>query len=264
MSSSEKPLPLGMGYVTRPRLTLLGLPLDPVTLDQALDRLEVWISAPQRSPHTVVTLNPEFIMQARAEDAQEQQASAFTRAMQDADLVTADGVGIVWAARRLLAQEVPRAPGFDLASGLMQRRGALLKVFFMGSKPGIAEAAAAAAKNQYGIQVVGVHHGYFDKSEDQRVAELIRQSGADLLLTGMGAGRQETFNEYWRSVLGVPVMLGCGGVLDVLAGAATLAPAWTRKLGVEWIWRVVGDRKRWGRAPRLAHFVLLVRKQAAR
>ncbi len=94
------------------------------------------------------------------------------------------------------------------------------------------------------------------------MAELIAGSGADLLLTGMGAGRQETFNEYWRGVMNVPVMLGCGGVLDVLAGTAALAPDWTRRAGVEWIWRVAGDRRRWGRAPRLAQFVLLVSRHA--
>ena len=59
-------------------------------------------------------------------------------------------------------------------------------------------------------------------------------------------------------------MLGCGGVLDVLAGTAALAPAWTRRLGVEWVWRVVGDRRRWGRAPRLARFVGLVLRQSRR
>ena len=251
---------------TLPRLTLLGLPLDPVTLDAALARFEGWLATP-RTPHTVVTLNPEFIMQARTEDAEVANQAAggespFTRAMQQADLVTADGVGIVWAARQLLKVEVPRAPGFDLAAGLMARRGADLRVFFLGSRPGVAEAAAAKARAQYGIQVAGVHHGYFGPDDDARVAHLVGASGADLLLTGMGAGRQEIFNEQWRMTLAAPVLLGCGGVLDVLAGAAQLAPAWTRRLGVEWVWRVAGDRKRWGRAPRLARFVALVRRQA--
>ncbi|GAA4020018.1 WecB/TagA/CpsF family glycosyltransferase [Deinococcus rubellus] len=250
--------------MTRSRLILLDLPLDPVTLEQALDRLEAWLSAERRGPHTVVTLNPEFIIQARAEDARSGEVGAFTQAMQRADLVTADGVGIVWAARRLLGEAVPRAPGFDLAAGLMQRRGAALRVFFLGSRPGVAEAAAASARTQYGIQVAGVHHGYFGPEDDARVAGLIAQSGADLLLTGMGAGRQEAFNEAWRARLGVPVLLGCGGVLDVLAGTAALAPAWTRRLGVEWVWRVAGDRRRWGRAPRLARFVGLVLRQAGR
>lgn len=242
------------------RLTLLGHPLDPVALDVALDRLSAWISGP-RTPHTVVTLNPEFIMQCRSADPQ---AEAFTQAIARADLVTADGVGIVWAARQLLGEEVPRAPGFDLTSGLMRRHGEGLSVFFLGAKPGVAEAAAQKAQEQYGIRVAGVHHGYFDASEDVRVAELVRDSGADLLLTAMGAARQEIFNEYWKDVLNVPVMMGVGGVLDVLAGTASLAPAWTRRLGVEWVWRVAGDRKRWGRAPALGRFVGLVRAEKRR
>ncbi|MGI8747890.1 MAG: WecB/TagA/CpsF family glycosyltransferase [Deinococcus sp.] len=238
------------------RLTLLGLPLDPLTLDAALGLLGGWVEGP-RQPHTVVTLNPEFVMLARHDPI-------FTQAMQRADLVTADGVGIVWAARQLLGAEVPRAPGFDLATGLMERYGDQLRVFYLGSKPGVAEGAARAAAERYGVRVAGVHHGYFEPAEDGRVAELVRQSGADLLLTAMGAARQETFNEYWRGVLDVPVMMGVGGVLDVLAGSATLAPGWTRRLGVEWAWRVAGDRRRWNRAPRLAGFVAYVNRERRR
>ncbi len=143
----------------------------------------------------------------------------------------------------------------------MQRHGPELRVFFLGAKPGVAEVAAQNAARDYGIQVAGVHHGYFKKEEDQRVVDLIAAAQPHLLLTGMGAGRQEIFNQYWRQVLNTPVMLGCGGVIDVLAGTAQLAPAWTRKMGVEWIWRVAGDRKRWNRAPRLFKFVQMVRAE---
>jgi N-acetylglucosaminyldiphosphoundecaprenol N-acetyl-beta-D-mannosaminyltransferase len=260
--SSVSPTSL-VAHLERPgRLELLGFPLDPVPLETALDLLSGWITlAPAtgaRTPHTVVTLNPEFIMQCRAGGPQ---SSEFSQAIARADLVTADGVGIVWAARQLLGAEVPRAPGFDLTVGLMKRHEAALSVFFLGARPGVAEAAAQKAHEQYGVRVAGVHNGYFDVADDLRVAELVRDSGADLLLTAMGAARQEIFNEYWREVLNVPVMMGVGGVLDVLAGTANLAPAWTRRLGVEWIWRVVGDRRRWGRAPALARFVGLVRSE---
>ena len=128
-------------------------------------------------------------------------------------------------------------------------------MFVLGAKPGVAEVAAQNAHERYGVRVAGVHNGYFDPAEDARVAALVGGSGADLLLTAMGAARQEIFNEYWRGVLNVPVMMGVGGVLDVLAGTASLAPDWTRRLGVEWLWRVAGDRRRWGRAPALAGFV---------
>ncbi|PNY82355.1 WecB/TagA/CpsF family glycosyltransferase [Deinococcus koreensis] len=240
-----------------PRLSLFDLPLDVISLPQTLDRLSGWMFGGPRAAHTVVTLNPEFIVQCQTQPD-------FVRAIQSADLVTADGVGIVWAARQLHQTEVPRAPGFDIVKGLMERHGAELRVFFLGSKPGVAELAAQNAARDHGIQVAGTHHGYFDLDEDQRVAELVAASGAHLLLTAMGARRQETFNQYWRQVIGVPVMIGCGGVLDVLAGSAQLAPDWTRRAGVEWIWRVVGDRKRWGRAPRLLQFVQMVQAEKRR
>lgn len=241
----------------RNRLTLFDLPLDIVSLDAALDQLGEWMFEPSPTPHTVVTLNPEFIVQSRTQPE-------FVRAMQEADLVTADGVGIVYAARQLHGVEVPRAPGFDLVKGLMERHGPELRVFFLGAKPGVAEQAAQNAVRDYGIQVAGVHHGYFKPEEDQRVAELVGASGAHLLLTAMGAGRQEIFNAYWKQIHHAPVAIGCGGVIDVLAGAAQLAPDWTRKLGVEWIWRVAGDRSRWGRAPRLLQFVQMVQAEKRR
>ncbi|WP_019009932.1 WecB/TagA/CpsF family glycosyltransferase [Deinococcus aquatilis] len=239
------------------RLELFGLPLDVISLDATLDLLGEWMFRQSRAPHTVVTLNPELIVQSRSHPE-------FANAVQIADLVTADGVGIVYAARQLHGVEVPRAPGFDIVAGLMKRHGADLRVFFLGAKPGVAEVAAQNAARDYGITVAGVHHGYFDLPEDQRVADLVGASNAHLVLTAMGGGRQETFNQYWRQVLNAPVLIGCGGVIDVLAGTADLAPAWTRKMGVEWIWRVVGDRKRWNRAPRLAQFVGLVRAEKKR
>lgn len=239
------------------RLNLFDLPLDVISLEQTLDQLGEWMFHEARAPHTVVTLNPEFIVQSRSEPE-------FIKAMQQADLVTADGVGMVYAARQLANTEVPRAPGFDICKGLMERHGSDLRVYFLGAKPGVAEQAAQNAAQEFGVQVAGVHHGYFKQDEDQRVAELVRDSQAHLLLTCMGAGRQEIFNQYWRQVLNTPAMIGCGGVIDVLAGTAQLAPAWTRKMGVEFVWRIAGDRKRWGRAPKLAQFVAMVQAEKKR
>lgn len=238
------------------RLKLLGLPLDPVTLEEAASRLSAWLLAEPSAPHTVVTLNPEIVVQSRTD-------ADLKAAIGAADLVTADGVGIVWAARQLLNSEVPRAPGFDLASELMRQHGAQLRVFFLGGQPGVAELAAQAARERYGVTVVGAHHGYFKPEEDARIAALVREARPQLLLTGMGAPRQELFNQSWREALAVPVIMGIGGTLDVLAGTAELAPAWTRRLGLEWLWRVGLDRKRWNRAPRLWRFVRLVRREKA-
>ena len=233
------------------RLNLLSYPLDPVGLDGALDVLARWMFEAPRGAHTVVTLNPEIVVQGQSDEA-------LARAVRAADLVTADGVGVVWAARQLLNRPVPRAPGFDLATSLMARHGPALRVYLLGGKPGVAEEAARQAAARYGVTLAGVQHGYFSSEADQSEAERVRDSGAHLLLIGMGAPRQETFAQSWRQLLNVPVIMGVGGTLDVLAGTADLAPSWTRRLGAEWIWRVAGNPKRWKRAPRLAQFVRLV------
>ncbi len=258
--SSERPTP---ERPTSERLFLFGLPLDAPSLPQTLDILGGWMFGAVPRPHTVVTLNPEFVMDTRRD-------AEFAWVIRQADLVTADGVGIVWAAEQLLARDLPRAPGVDIARGLMQRYGGDLRVFFLGGKPGengaagVAERAAQNAFHDYGIQIAGHHHGYFGPERDAEIAALVAQARPHLLLTGMGGGRQEKFNEEQRRAMNVLVAIGCGGTLDVLAGTAQLAPEWTRRAGVEFVWRIASDRSRWGRAPKLGQFVQLVRQEKRR
>jgi N-acetylglucosaminyldiphosphoundecaprenol N-acetyl-beta-D-mannosaminyltransferase len=144
-----------------------------------------------------------------------------------------------------------------IAIEVMRRGGASLRVFLLGAKPGVAEAAAAEAARRYGVQVVGSHHGYFDRSEPAPVVAAVAAARPDLLLAGLGEG-QELFLHRHRDGLGAGVMIGVGGTLDVLAGAARRMPAWTSRLGVEWLFRVGLDRRRWGRLPRLFRFAGLV------
>lgn len=233
------------------RLELLGFPLDPVTLTGALARMEAFLDSPTAQGYTVVTLNPEIIVQAQTHPE-------FARAVGRADLVTADGVGVTWAAGRLLGHTVPRAPGVDLMGALLARNPGV-PAYFLGGKPGVAEAAATVARERYGSAVVGFRDGYFAPQDDAAVAAAVRESGARMVFTGMGAGRQELFNEAQRAAMGGPLLLGIGGALDVLSGTAALAPEWTRRAGLEWAWRVGLQPARWRRAPRLLQFVRLVR-----
>lgn len=230
-------------------VNVLGYSLADLTLDRAagwvLDRC-----AAGGSPALVVTLNPEIVVRAER-DAQ------LRAALAAADLTVADGVGVVWAARRRGVTLPGRVPGVDLAARVLELGGPDLRVFLLGARPGVAERAAAEVERRFGASVAGTHHGYFGPDEAERVARLVRESGAQLLLAGLGEG-QERFLHERRAELAVPVMIGVGGTLDVLAGEARRTPAWTRRLGVEWLWRVGGDPRRWRRAPRLLEFVRLV------
>lgn len=227
------------------RINILGIPLDLISLEQTLEQLGAW-TADSSARKTVVTNNPEFIVQC-------QNDQQFTADIGQADLITADGIGMVLAGKKY-GHAVPRATGVDIARGLMQCRGLSLRVFFLGAKPGVAERAAKACAEQYGIQIAGVQDGYFKPDQEAEIAKRILESDTHLLLTGLGAAKQERFNEQHRAAR---VAIGCGGTIDVLAGEAPLAPKWIRGIGFEWLWRIV-KFKRWNRGLRLLEFAWMV------
>jgi len=235
------------------RIEILGLPLDLVDRVEALARIEGFLSQPGLDP--VVTLNPELVVRAFSNPT-------LREAVQRASLVTPDGVGILWAATRLAGVRLTeRVTGIELTEALLARHGKNLRVFFLGARPGVAERAAAVAAKRYRVEIVGHHHGYFQNPEP--VLEAIARARPDLLLVGMGE-RQEVFVESHRRELAARVAIGVGGTLDVLAGAARRAPAWTRRLGLEWAWRVGTDPRRWRRGIRLIRFIFAVQAAARR
>lgn len=240
-----------------PRLVdVLGHQVAAVSLEQATD-WTIRRCGSDLPAALLVTLNPEIIVQARAD-------AALARALAAADLTVADGVGVLWAAGRGGVKLPGRVPGVELATGVLEKAGPGLRVFFLGARPGIAERAAANAHARWGTVVAGHAHGYFDRR--QEAAEIVSQvaeSGAQLLLGGLGEG-QELFLLEHMEQMGVRVAIGVGGTLDVLAGEVSRTPAWTRRLGVEWLWRVGLDHRRWHRIPRLVRFAGLVLRQKRR
>ncbi len=244
------------------RVDVLGVGVDPVALPEAVERIGEWIGAARggsaRRTRQVVTLNPEMVMAARRRP---DLAAILARA----DLVTPDGVGVVWAARRLGRSLPGRVAGIDLVEALLAAGAeAGWRFYFLGAAPGVAEEAARAAAERYpGLRVVGTHHGYFAASEAERVAREVSAAGADVLLVALGSPAQEEFIAPRREHLGAGVAIGVGGTLDVLAGRARRAPAWLRRVGLEWLYRIVRDPRRWGRALALPAFALAVLRQAA-
>lgn len=234
--------------MTPERVELLGLPLDLITLEQTLELLGTWTNQPN-AKKTVVTSNPEFVVQCQTE-------SAFAADIRAADLITADGIGMVLAGKRF-GLVVPRATGVDIARGLMEKQGSSLRVFFFGAKSGVAQLAAEKCAALYDIQIAGVQDGYFTPDQEATIATRILEADTHFLLTGLGGGKQERFNE--KRV--ARVSIGCGGTIDVLAGVAPLAPQWIRGIGFEWLWRIV-KFKRWQRGLKLLEFAVLALTRA--
>ena len=229
---------------------VLGFEVAKVTLEEAT----TWALHATRqrgAPRLLVTLNPEIVVRAAAQ-------GALRDALKHADLNVADGVGILWAARQRGVRLPERVPGVELMTRLLEQGGSDLRVYFLGAKPGVAQRAAEVATERFGTTVAGVQHGYFKRPGDLlAVIQKVSESGAQLLLCGLGEG-QELFLHMHRAALGVPLLIGVGGALDVLAGEVKRTPAWTRRAGLEWAYRVGSDPKRWHRFPRLLKFVQLV------
>ena len=229
------------------RTEIMGVGFDDLTLDEAAQRAAGMID--EGGFHYVVTPNPELVDRARREEP-------FRQALNGADLVLPDGIGVVYAARLLGRRLKGRCPGIDFAGKLMEHMArAGQRLYLLGAKPGVAEAAAARLEIRYpGLTICGTHDGYFQ--EDAPVVEEIRRAGADVVFVCLGAPKQE----YWMvkngPATGARLMAGLGGSLDVFAGVVERAPESWQRLGLEWLYRLTREPKRIGRMARLPLFLV--------
>ena len=236
---------------------ILGSKVDNVTMQQALERIEVFIR--DKSFAHIVTLNAEIAWLAHSDEK-------LRRVINDAALVTPDGSGIVWAAEQLGCPLPERVAGCDLAEqlcALAAQKG--YKVFMLGAEQGVAEEAAQKLCAKYpGLSICGCYHGFFLKEPDgtQKVYALLREAQPDILLVAMGAPKQEFVIEDMKGKLPSMVVMGVGGSFDVFAGRVKRAPVIVQKLHLEWLWRTVLQPSRWKRTMRLPLFMREVRRRA--
>ena len=177
-----------------------------------------------------------------------------------AELIIPDGIGVVKAGRILGTPfEHGKVAGIEVGEELIRRvAGTEYRVFMLGGKPGVAEAAMSALSEKYGnVNFVGCADGYFKKDgeENEKIIEIINESCADILYVCLGAPTQEKWIYNNRSKLtSVKLMLALGGSLDGYSGAVKRAPRIFIKLGLEWFYRLLCDPKRIGRMMKLPKF----------
>ena len=165
-----------------------------------------------------------------------------------ASLVVADGVPLVWASRLGNDRLPERVAGVELIGALAGRAARQgFGVYLLGARQPVVEAAARSLLAEHpGLSISGVADGYFGTDEAVERARAIRQSGAKILLVGMGVPRQEIFLEEQWAELGVNLAIGVGGSYEVLAGIRSRAPNWCQQIGLEWFWRLLQEPRRLG------------------
>lgn len=236
------------------RVDILGVPVDRLSMDQAVQRVAELVRAGR--PARVITLNPEYLYRAVTDD------KSLLEMVHRAELVTADGEGIVWAGRVAGTPFPERVTGIDLMLAMLQRAAKEgWRVFLLGAAPGVAEEAAENLRRQHpGLQVVGTYHGYFKQDEETAVAELVRVAKPQLLFAALGAPKQERFIDRHIESIGPVVAMGVGGSFDVIAGRITRAPRWMQSLHIEWLGRLVMEPSRWRRMLVLPRFAWQVQR----
>jgi len=228
------------------RTDVLGVGFDRVDMAQAVSMAVEMINSGKQG--YVVTPNPEIVQLARKDEQ-------FRTVVNNAALVLPDGIGIIYGAK-ILGRPLPaRVPGIDFASALMKElseKGG--KVFLLGAKPGIAQAAKEKLEEQYpGLDICGTNDGYF--KDDKPVIDKINAAGPDLLFVCLGAPKQEKWMAENIGRLNAKLMIGLGGALDVFSGQIKRAPKLFRKLGLEWFYRLCKEPKRIGRMIKLPLFL---------
>jgi N-acetylglucosaminyldiphosphoundecaprenol N-acetyl-beta-D-mannosaminyltransferase len=225
-----------------------GVKVDNLTLAEAAARTEELVRS--SGPHLIVTPNPEIIVAA-------QKDSELRGIVNSSSLRVPDGVSMVVVSRILRAPLKERVSGIDLMLSVLELCGQKgYKVFLLGGAPGVAEEAAGNLTRQFqGLNIVGTHHGFFEK--DIEVIKKIRDTKPDVLFVGLGAGRQEKWLKKHLGELGVPVGMVIGGSLDVLSGRKKRAPRWVRRLYIEWLYRLFTEPSRWKRQLALPKFLYL-------
>lgn len=223
------------------RVALFGLAVDAISMDEALRRILATMRGRRRMCHAA--LNVAKLVRMRADP----DLHADVRA---SDMVTADGMGIVLAAR-LTGQPLPeRVTGVDLMErtlALCARHG--FRPYLLGARQDVLEAAIYRLRLRHpGLVIAGYRNGYFQPDDEADIIAEINASRADCLFVGVPTPMKERFLARNRAALTPAFTMGVGGSIDVAAGLVRRAPRWMQQAGLEWIFRLTQEpRRMWRR-----------------
>ncbi len=220
-----------------PRRDVLGVPIAAISLDEAVAVADECVAARARLQFGVV--NAAKLVRMRHDPLLAADVLA-------SDVVLADGMSVVWAAR-LLGRPLPeRVAGIDLMHGLLalaRRKG--YRVYCLGAAEPVLRQAVSNIRASYaGLSLAGASHGYFDDDQEGRVAHEIATAATDILFVAMTSPKKERFMTRWSARLQVPVVHGVGGSFDVVAGLVRRAPPSWQRLGMEWAYRLRQEPRR--------------------
>ncbi|AQQ54246.1 WecB/TagA/CpsF family glycosyltransferase [Planococcus lenghuensis] len=231
-------------------IDILGVPFLHTTRQAFIETLQRHVE--QKSKTFVVTANPEIVMHSLQDEQ-------YRGILQQADYITADGIGVVKAAS-IIGDPLPeRVSGYDIMLDLLQVADRQrYSVYFLGAAEEVLQATVAKVREEYpNVKIAGHQNGFFDR-QDPGVAEAIKESGADLVFVALGFPRQEQWIGKYLPLFDKGVFIGVGGSFDVFSGNVNRAPDVWIKLNLEWFYRLAKQPSRWKRMLVLPKFALVI------
>lgn len=223
-------------------VNIMGVPFSKRTLDETIELLCRIAERPEHGMYHVVTANPEIVMAASKDDR-------LMHILREAGLITADGIGIVMAAK-WKGEPVPgRVTGYDMLLRLLELGDRhRWSFYFLGTDEDTSRKAVEAIAARYpNVGIAGRHNGFFKPEEEPAIVENIFAAKPDFLIVAMGAPHAERWIYRNKSKLGAKIAMGVGGSLDIIAGKVHRAPDFWIKLNLEWLYRLLSNPSRWRR-----------------
>jgi N-acetylglucosaminyldiphosphoundecaprenol N-acetyl-beta-D-mannosaminyltransferase len=237
---------------------LLGVEVRPRTLKQILEEINTHLDK-EMFIH-IVSLNPEILVFA-------QKDNHFRSILNNAEVKLVDGVGVSLAARLLNLSVGERVTGADLMKLLIETADKKhLHVLILGSDKDTASKLAGTLQQEHPHAFFKGLMGYNDVSkpsskEERHIQSVLKEFRPDLIFVAYGSPAQDYWIDDHKQFLKQTVCMSVGGAVDFLSGKVPRAPVFLRKVGLEWLFRLIVQPWRWKRQLKLLSFIKLVLKQ---
>lgn len=237
------------------KVAIFGVNINNIGLKEASKYLEKYLQGNKLK--TIYTPNTEIIMATKDNERMKD-------LLNKADLLVPDGIGLVYASRMRNKPLKERVTGFDLSLVLLDMANQFgYNIYLLGGKEGVAKKAADNIKKRYkNLNIAGYHHGYFsgnhtgvNSQEEKKIIDEINGNKAHIIFVGLGFPRQELWIDKNKDRLRGKIIIGNGGVIDVLAGETKRAPVIFQKLYLEWFYRLIQEPARIKRQLAIPRFI---------
>lgn len=222
-----------------PAARVVGAPVTAAAFTEQISQIVDW--AHKRESRMVCVANVHMLMEAV-------QDPEFAMVLEEADMVTPDGMPLVWMMRKQGFSNQDRVAGLDIMNEMFARAQVEnLSIFFLGSTDQVLEQLRGRLSKEYpSLRIAGMYSPPFrtlSGEETCELIELLNKSEANLVFVAFGCPKQERWMHAVRPSVKA-VLCGLGGAFPVYAGVQKRAPKWIRRAGLEWFFRLAQEPRR--------------------